>query len=56
MTRADLEKYRAVLREPLEVRLNVGTAYNTPPPTQGLASLIILALFERLRVARGREL
>ena len=55
VTRADLEKYRAVLREPLEVRLNVGTTYNTPPPTQGLASLIILALFERLRVAEAES-
>jgi len=27
-----------------------GTLYNTPPPTQGLASLMILALFERLKV------
>ena len=36
--------------------LNAGTVYNTPPPTQGLASLIILALYERLRVARSREL
>ena len=32
------------------MQLNVGTLYNTPPPTQGLASLIILALYERLRV------
>ena len=29
--------------------------YNTPPPTQGLASLIILALFERLRVRDGES-
>src|SRR6185437_3949803 len=27
--------------------------YNAPPPTQGLASLIILALFERLRVEKA---
>jgi gamma-glutamyltranspeptidase len=55
VTRADLEKYRAVLRDPLEVRLNVGTVYNTPPATQGLASLIILALFERLRVGEAES-
>ena len=55
VTRADLEKYRAVLREPLEVRLNVSIAYNTPPPTQGLASLIILALFEPLCVAEAES-
>ena len=30
--------------------LDAGTVLNTPPPTQGLASLIILALFDRLGV------
>ena len=29
--------------------------FNTPPPTQGLASLIILALFERLRVPEAES-
>jgi gamma-glutamyltranspeptidase/glutathione hydrolase len=51
VTREDLTRYRAVPAEVLGVRLNAGTLYNTPPPTQGLASLIILALYERLRVA-----
>jgi len=55
VTRADLEAYRAVLRDPLSVRINAGTLYNMPPPTQGLASLIILALFERLRVAEAED-
>jgi gamma-glutamyltranspeptidase/glutathione hydrolase len=50
VTRADLEKYEASIKEPLSVVLQVGTLYNTPPPTQGLASLIILAIFERLKV------
>ena len=50
VTRADLAQYRATVAEPLSVQLSAGTIYNTPPPTQGLASLIILALFERLRV------
>src|SRR5499427_543378 len=50
VTRADLERCRATLAEPLAVALDAGSAFNTPPPTQGLASLIILALFERLRV------
>ncbi len=55
VTRADLEKYRAYIAEPLSVKLDVGTLYNAPPPTQGLASLIILALFERLRVAEAES-
>jgi oxamate amidohydrolase len=53
VTRGDLERQRATLAEPLSVALTVGTAFNTPPPTQGLASLTILALYERLRVPQG---
>jgi oxamate amidohydrolase len=50
VTRADLGKYHAVVAEPLSVALRWGTAYNTPPPTQGLASLMLLALFDRFAV------
>jgi len=50
VTRADLAHCRAGVAEPLSVTLAAGTAYNTPPPTQGLASLMVLALFERLGV------
>jgi gamma-glutamyltranspeptidase/glutathione hydrolase len=53
VTRADLERFRAYVAEPLATSLRVGTLYNSPPPTQGLASLIILGLFERLRVAEA---
>jgi len=55
VTRADLERYEAKVAEPLSVSLETGTLYNTPPPTQGLASLIILALFERLRVTEAES-
>jgi gamma-glutamyltranspeptidase/glutathione hydrolase len=55
VTRADLEAYRAVLAEPLSVQLRTGTLFNTPPPTQGLASLLILSLFDRLRVASAES-
>jgi gamma-glutamyltranspeptidase/glutathione hydrolase len=55
VTRDDLARTRAVSAEPLSVRLNAGTLYNTPPPTQGLASLIILSLYERLRVAEAES-
>src|SRR5205085_7661672 len=50
VARGDLERFSARVAEPLSITLETGTLYNTPPPTQGLASLIILALFERLRV------
>lgn len=55
LTRADIEATRAVLAEPLAVATGVGTLYNTPPPTQGLASLVILALFDRLRVTAAES-
>src|SRR5262249_59298862 len=55
VTRADLEKYRATIAEPLSVTTQAGTLYNSPPPTQGLASLVILALFEQLRVAQAES-
>ncbi|MGE0564890.1 MAG: gamma-glutamyltransferase family protein [Pseudolabrys sp.] len=52
VTRGDIENYRAVVDEPLSVPVGAGTLYNAPPPTQGLASLIILALYDRLRIER----
>ncbi len=55
ITREDLEAYRAAVREPLQVGIAAGALYNTPPPTQGLASLMILALFERLAVAEAES-
>jgi oxamate amidohydrolase len=50
VTRADIAAVRAGLAEPLSLTIDAGTIYNLPPPTQGLASLIILGLFTRLRV------
>jgi gamma-glutamyltranspeptidase len=50
VTRDDMLRYRPVLAEPLSVKIDAGTVYNTPPPTQGLASLIILGLYEQLGV------
>src|SRR6266851_750940 len=55
VTRADLERCRATLAAPLSVALDTGTLYNTPPPTQGLASLMSLALFERLGVKEAES-
>ena len=53
--RDDLERHRAVVVAPLATTLSVGTAYNLPPPTQGLASLMILAIFDRLRAGVREE-
>jgi gamma-glutamyltranspeptidase len=45
---ADLAAHRASSPKPLSARLRDATLFNTAPPTQGLASLLILALFDRL--------
>ncbi|MGH8253743.1 MAG: gamma-glutamyltransferase family protein [Steroidobacteraceae bacterium] len=45
----DLQRQCASVVTPLSVDLSVGTVFNLPPPTQGLASLMILALFDRIR-------
>lgn len=57
LTLADLERHKALVVEPLSVALKSGMVWNLPPPTQGLASLMILGVFERLGVkaAEGFE-
>ncbi len=49
----DLEAYRALTVEPLSVKVRGHTVYNLPPPTQGLATLLILGTFDRLGVAEA---
>ena len=53
VTREDITRYRATLAEPLQITLPTATVYNTGAPTQGVASLMILALFTRLGVTQG---
>jgi gamma-glutamyltranspeptidase/glutathione hydrolase len=53
VTAADIRAHRAAETPPLAVALKCGTAYNAPPPTQGLASLIILGVFDRLGAAEA---
>jgi gamma-glutamyltranspeptidase len=52
VTRADLEAYAPRERAPLSIRRRDATLYNFPPPTQGIAALLILGIFDRLRIAR----
>lgn len=49
LTAADLAAHHARLVQPLSLRLSDATAYNMTAPTQGLASLAILGLYDRLR-------
>jgi len=52
ITLDDLTAHQASLPAPLSVRLRDARLFNTAPPTQGLASLLILALFDRLDAAQ----
>lgn len=49
----DLERHRALTLPPLSVAVGPHRVFNMPPPTQGLASLMILALYARLGVAEA---
>ena len=44
----DLARQAAQVGPPLAARLRCGRVFNLPPPSQGFASLMILALFDRL--------
>ena len=56
VTRADLHRHRAQWRAPLVLEHSCGKVYNFPPPTQGLVSLLILGLLDRLEIARFNPL
>jgi gamma-glutamyltranspeptidase/glutathione hydrolase len=53
LTVEDFHDHVALRPEPLSISLAGAQLFNTAPPTQGLASLLILALFERLGLERG---
>ena len=44
----DLARHAATIVEPLSLELAPGIACNMPPPTQGVAALMILGIFDRL--------
>jgi len=50
---ADFARHQALVVDPLMVRLQCGSVYGMPPPTQGLASLMILGIFDRLGVTQA---
>ena len=47
----DLEHFRAEWVEPLQLPFADGMLYNLPPPSQGIASLMIAGIMERLGLA-----
>jgi gamma-glutamyltranspeptidase/glutathione hydrolase len=48
VTADDLRAHRALRSAPLRLTLGAGQVFNVPSPTQGLASLVILGVFDRL--------
>ncbi|BEV46622.1 gamma-glutamyltransferase family protein [Afipia carboxidovorans] len=48
----DLAKYRAQICTPLVLEHSLGQIYNLTPPTQGLVSLMILGIVDRLGIDR----
>lgn len=50
VTMADLQAYNATFRPPISTELGNAKLYNMPPPTQGMAALMILGIFDQLKV------
>lgn len=48
ITRADIEAFRTAVRDPLHAKLRKATIYNKAPPTQGIAAILILGIYEQL--------
>ena len=48
LIRDDLKRHEALYREPLTIRHSLGNLYNMTPPTQGVVSLLILAILDKL--------
>jgi gamma-glutamyltranspeptidase/glutathione hydrolase len=55
VTGADLAGFRAAVTAPVQLRHSQAELYNCAPPTQGVVSLIILALLERVDLNSYRE-
>lgn len=55
LTARDLAAYRAAMTAPMQLHHSQAMLYNCAPPTQGVVSLIILALLDRLDLGRYRE-
>jgi gamma-glutamyltranspeptidase len=52
---SDFIQYQAKQLKPLSVNISAGKLYNLPAPTQGIASLLILALFDKVQHQANTE-
>lgn len=55
ITLQDLNNYHASTGQPVHLEHSLGDIYNSAPPTQGMVSLIILAILDRLNLGRYQE-
>lgn len=55
LTPDDFARHKATLTAPLQASIHGATLYNTPPPTQGVASLAILRLFDQLHAPEAES-
>jgi len=55
ITLKDLNNYRARTVAPVHLEHSLGDVYNMAPPTQGLVSLIILGILDRLNIGQYKE-
>jgi len=53
LRQSDFERYAADVAPPLTTNVQAGQIWNTGAPTQGVSSLMILALFDRLGVSQA---
>ncbi len=51
----DLAQHNALMVEPLMLTVAGHEVYNLPPPTQGLASLLLLGVYERLGIREAED-
>ncbi|PZP64720.1 MAG: gamma-glutamyltransferase [Azospira oryzae] len=51
LTFDDLARHRAVTKPALALKHSLGSLYNMAPPTQGVISLILLGILDRLQIA-----
>ena len=45
----DFEKFKAEVQQPLSISTSVGKIFNLAPPTQGMSSLAILGIYDRIK-------
>ncbi|MGB1025000.1 MAG: gamma-glutamyltransferase family protein [Rhodospirillaceae bacterium] len=56
VTGEDMARHRPTRRRPLTLALDNGVLHNTPPPTQGLTAMMLLAVFRQLKVREGETI